>query len=48
MIEAIKNFFSKRSTIVAQGFVWRCTRCNHIFITKTTAEQHPCPDQKVN
>lgn len=48
MLETIKKFFSKRSTIVEQGFVWRCTECNHIFLTRTTAEQHLCPDQKLN
>ena len=48
MIEAIKKLFRKRGDIVEQGFVWRCTRCNHIFLTKTAGEQHPCQDQKVN
>ena len=55
MLEAIRTFVGKlrgqhgeRSTIVEQGFVWRCTRCNMIFLTRTTGEQHPCPDQKLN
>jgi rubrerythrin len=55
VLEAIKTFWGKvrglhgeRSTIVEQGFVWRCTECNHVFLTRTTAEQHPCPDQKLN
>jgi rubrerythrin len=51
MIEAIKTFFGrlrKRNIIVEQGLVWRCTQCDHIFLTQTTAEQHPCQDQKVN
>jgi len=55
MLEAIRTFVGKlrgqhgeRSTIVEQGFVWRCTECNHVFLTRTTAEQHPCPDQKLN
>ena len=47
MLEAIKKYFRKK-TIVEQGLVWRCTECNHVFLTKTTAEKHPCPDQKVN
>jgi len=52
MIETIRTFFGKLRgqgrTVVEQGLVWRCTRCNHIFLTRTTAETHPCPDQKVN
>jgi len=55
MIEAIRTFFGRvrglhgdRSTVVEQGFVWRCTQCNLIFLTRTNAEQHPCQDQKVN
>jgi rubrerythrin len=48
MLEALKKIFKPRGKIVEQGLVWRCTECNHVFLTKTTAEKHPCPDQKVN
>ena len=55
MLEAIRTFFGRvrglhgeRSTVVEQGFVWRCTQCNLIFLTRTIAEKHPCQDQKVN
>jgi rubrerythrin len=52
MLEAIKTFFGRLrgrgETVVAQGFVWRCTQCNFIFLTRTIAEKHPCQDQKVN
>jgi rubrerythrin len=55
VLEKIRAFWGKlrgqhgeRSTIVEQGFVWRCTECNHVFLTKTTAEQHLCLDQKLN
>jgi len=51
MIEKIRTFFgrlrSRGETVVEQGSVWRCTQCNHIFLTQITAERHPCPDQKV-
>ena len=52
MIEKIRTFWGKLRgqgrTVVEQGLVWRCTKCNHVFLTRTTAEQHPCPDQKLN
>jgi len=49
MIEAIRTFFGKvrgergeRKTIVNQGLVYRCTKCNLLFLTKTAGEQHDC------
>ena len=55
MLEAIRTFFGKlrgehgnRKTIVEQGFVWRCTSCQLIFLTRTAGEQHICQDPKVS
>jgi uncharacterized C2H2 Zn-finger protein len=52
MIEAIKTFWGKvrgqGRTVVEQGLVWRCTRCNMIFLTRSAGERHPCQDPKVN
>jgi len=54
MIEAIRTFWGKlrgqhgeRSTIVEQGFVYRCTKCQLIFLTRTAGEDHKCQDQRV-
>ena len=51
MIEAIRTFWSKvrgergsRTTIVEQGFVYRCTKCNLVFLTRTAGEQHECKE----
>lgn len=55
MIEAIRTFWGKlrgqhgeRSTIVEQGFVYRCTKCQLIFLTRTAGEDHKCQDQRVS
>ena len=55
MIEAIRTFWGKlrglhgeRKTIVEQGTIWRCTKCNIIFTVKSAGEQHQCLDQKLN
>jgi hypothetical protein len=55
MIEAIRTFWGKlrgqhgeRSTIVEQGFVYRCTGCQLIFLTRTAGEDHKCQDQRVS
>ena len=52
MIEAIRTFFGRlrgehgsRQTIVKQGFVWRCTKCNMIFTVKSAGEQHECSER---
>lgn len=45
MIETIKKFFKKDRQIVEQGFVWRCTKCNLIFLTRTAGEQHDCRER---
>lgn len=45
MIETIKKFFKKDRKIVEQGFVWRCTKCNLIFLTRTAGEQHECRER---
>jgi hypothetical protein len=52
MLEAIKTFWGKvrgprgaRQTIVEQGFVWRCIKCNLIFLTRTAGEQHDCKER---
>jgi hypothetical protein len=52
MIEAIRTFFGKvrgergeRKTIVNQGLVYRCTKCNLLFLTKTAGEQHDCRER---
>jgi len=54
MLEAIRTFWGKlrgqhgeRSTIVEQGFVYRCTKCQLIFLTRTAGEDHKCQDQRV-
>ena len=55
MIEAIRTFWGKvrglrgeRQTIVEQGRVYRCTKCQLIFLTESAGEQHQCQDQKLN
>lgn len=45
MIETLKKFFRKREGIVEQGIVWRCTKCNLIFLTRTAGEQHDCRER---
>ena len=52
MLEAIKTFFGKvrglrgdRRTIVEQWFVYRCTKCQLIFLTRTAGEQHECRER---
>ena len=47
MIEAIRTFFGKlrgshgeRRTIVEQGLIYRCAKCQLIFLTRTAGEQH--------
>ena len=52
MIEAIRTFWGKvrglrgeRRTVVEQGTLWRCTKCNTIFITKSAGEQHECSER---
>jgi hypothetical protein len=52
MLEAIRTFFGKmrgergeRKTIVNQGLVYRCTKCNLLFLTKTAGEQHDCRER---
>ena len=52
MLEMIRTFWGKvrglhgeRRTIVEQGLVYRCTKCQLIFITKTAGEQHECRER---
>ena len=46
MLETLKKIFKKqRDEIVEQGFVWRCTKCNLIFLTRTAGEQHDCRER---
>lgn len=52
MLEQIRTFMGKvrglrgeRKTIVEQGFVWRCTKCNLVFLTRTAGEQHDCKER---
>ena len=52
MLEAIRTFFGKlrgergdRKTIVEQGLVYRCTKCQLIFLTKSAGEQHECRER---
>ena len=52
MLEAIRTFFGRvrglhgsRKTIVEQGTLWRCTKCNTIFISKSAGEQHECSER---
>jgi hypothetical protein len=52
MLEAIKTFFGKlrgergdRKTIVEQGLVYRCAKCQLIFLTRTAGEQHECRER---
>ena len=51
MLEAVRTFFGKvrgshgeRKTIVEQGLVYRCTKCNLLFLTRTAGEQHKCTE----
>ena len=52
MLETIRTFFGKvrglrgeRKTIVEQGFVYRCTKCQLIFLTRTAGENHECRER---
>lgn len=52
MLEAIRTFFGRvrglhgeRKTIVEQGLVYRCTKCNLLFLTKSAGEQHDCRER---
>lgn len=52
MLEAIRTFFGKlrgehgnRKTIVEQGLVYRCTKCNLLFLTRSAGEQHDCRER---
>ena len=52
MIEAIRTFWGKlrgehgnRQTVVQQGTMWRCTKCNMIFTIKLAGEQHGCSER---
>lgn len=46
MLETLKRIFKKqRGEIVEQGFVWRCTKCNLIFLTRTAGESHDCRER---
>lgn len=52
MIEAIRTFFGKlrgdkgnRQTVIEQGTLWRCTKCQLIFVTKTAGENHECKER---
>jgi hypothetical protein len=46
MLEVIKTFFGKLrkrgNVIVEQGTLYRCTKCQFIFLTKLAGEQHDC------
>jgi len=53
MLEAIRTFFGKlrgergeRRTIVEQGLVYRCTKCQLIFLTRTAGEKHKCMEAR--
>lgn len=52
MIEKIKSFFSRASgekkTIVEQGRLWRCTKCELIFLSESAGEKHNCLESGVN
>jgi hypothetical protein len=47
MIEAIRTFFGRivglhenKKTVVVEGLIWKCTKCNFIFLTKEEGEKH--------
>jgi hypothetical protein len=47
MIEAIRTFFGRivglhenKRTVVVEGLIWKCTKCNFIFLTKEEGEKH--------
>ena len=48
MLEAIRTFFGKlrgeRRTVIAEGMLYRCTKCHLIFTTKSAGEQHDCKE----
>ena len=53
MLEVIRTFFGKlrgergeRKTIVEQGLVYRCTKCQLIFLTRTAGEKHKCMEAR--
>jgi hypothetical protein len=53
MLEVIRTFFGKlrgergeRKTIVEQGLVYRCTKCQLIFLTRLAGEQHKCMEAR--
>jgi hypothetical protein len=54
MLERIRTFFGTtkgihqdKTTVVAQGTAWYCTKCRLVFMTKEAGEQHKCLEQNV-
>ena len=54
MLERIRTFFGRtkgthqdKTTVVAQGTAWYCTKCRLVFMTKEAGEQHKCLEQNV-
>jgi hypothetical protein len=44
MLEQIRTFWGRLrgrgKVVVEEGLVWRCTKCNFIFLTKEEGEKH--------
>ncbi len=55
MIEVIKKILGKVSlqreynqTIVANGNLWRCTKCKMVFLNRVAGEMHDCSERLYN
>lgn len=48
MLEKIRSFFgrlkNKGKVVVVEGHLWRCTKCNMVFVTKEAGESHECKE----
>ena len=48
MLELIRTFWSWLTgpdvMIVEEGQLWRCTKCNMVFVTREAAKSHDCKE----
>ena len=48
MLEIIRTFWGRLrgrgEVVVEEGRLWRCTKCNMVFVTKEGAKSHDCKE----
>jgi uncharacterized C2H2 Zn-finger protein len=48
MLEKIRTFFgrlkNKGKVVVAEGKLWRCTKCSLLFLTEKEGTEHVCKE----